>query len=110
MRFRLRTLLIVLAVLPPLMAPLLVWGWREYVAWRNNRSHTLEAGTGYLGVVPDEELADHRGVPLITVKPGAPADIAGLMPGDVITSINKQPCRGVDDLDAALAKSTAGSN
>ena len=30
MRFRLRTLLIVLAILPPLMA----WGWWKYDAWK----------------------------------------------------------------------------
>ena len=109
-RYKLRTLLILLAVLPPVLAPLSVWSWREYVAWRNNRSHALEPGTGYLGVVPDEELADHRGVPLIMVRPGTPADTAGLMAGDVITSINNRPCRGIDDLDGALAKSAAGSN
>ena len=34
MRYRLRTLLILLAVLPPILAPLGAWGWREYQAYR----------------------------------------------------------------------------
>jgi hypothetical protein len=34
MQYRLRTLLIVLAILPPILAPLGAWGWREYQAYR----------------------------------------------------------------------------
>jgi hypothetical protein len=35
MRYRLRTLLIAAAILPPILALLSLWGWREYLAWRN---------------------------------------------------------------------------
>ena len=76
---------------------------------RNDPSQVTEPGTGYLGVVPDEGIGDRRGVPLISVRTGAPADTAGLMAGDVITSINDQPCRDFADFDAALAKAAPGS-
>ena len=39
MRYKLRTLLIVLAIGPMLLAPLMVWGWREYQAYRTRTIH-----------------------------------------------------------------------
>jgi hypothetical protein len=33
MRYRLRTLLLALAILPPLLAGGWIWGWREYRDW-----------------------------------------------------------------------------
>lgn len=37
MRYRLRTLLILLAVVPPILGPLGAWGWREYQAYRERQ-------------------------------------------------------------------------
>lgn len=37
MRYRLRTLLILLAVLPPMLAPIGAWGWREWQAYRQRQ-------------------------------------------------------------------------
>jgi hypothetical protein len=37
MRYRLRTLLILLAVGPAILAPLGAWGWREYQAYRERQ-------------------------------------------------------------------------
>jgi hypothetical protein len=36
-RYRLRTLLIVLALGPAVLAPLGAWGWREYQAYRERQ-------------------------------------------------------------------------
>jgi putative serine protease PepD len=41
-----------------------------------------------------------RGVQVTAVVPGGPSDVAGLRPGDVITSINGQPARSTDQLVA----------
>ena len=37
MRYSLRTLLIVMAVMPPILRPLGAWGWREYRAYRERQ-------------------------------------------------------------------------
>lgn len=37
MRFRLRTLLILLTVGPAILAPFGAWGWREYQAYRSRQ-------------------------------------------------------------------------
>jgi len=43
MRYRLRTLLIALALLPPLLAGGWVWGWREYAQWQERRQQQRSA-------------------------------------------------------------------
>jgi S1-C subfamily serine protease len=106
MRYRLRTLLILLAIGPPILAPLSVWGWREYLAWRS-RQPTQIPGTGYLGAQMDDAAA--AGVKVLSVRPGGPAEAGGLLKGDVITSINRRPCRDMDDFDAAFSQLTVGN-
>jgi len=107
-RYKLRTLLILLAIGPPMLAPLMVWGWREYVAWYNTRMDALVPGTGYLGGEFDDPPGV-GGVQVNAVRRGFAAEAGGLMAGDVITAINNRPCNGVMDLDVALDQATVGT-
>ncbi len=43
-----------------------------------------------------------KGVEVMEIKPGSPAAIAGLRPGDIITSVNRQPVEDVNDVRRAL--------
>ena len=106
MRYRLRTLLIVLAIGPPALAPIGVWVWQKI-----QEAKRLEAEPGYLGLYPDESLDGPagNGVTVHSVRPGSPAENAGLMGGDVICSINNKPCRRVVDLDEVMVITTVGS-
>jgi S1-C subfamily serine protease len=47
-------------------------------------------------------LTDSRGVLVVSVEPGSPADIAGLHDGDVLLAIEGEPLHGVDDLHKRL--------
>src|SRR5689334_9320802 len=105
-RYKLRTLLIVLALGPPLLAPIGVWGWREFVAWRNARS--LPAGSKpYLGATI-EPSPDEAGARVARVHPGSPAEAGGLAAGDVIYSVKNRPCTS-DDVITAVIESKAGT-
>jgi len=55
MRYRLRTLLIAVAIIPPVVAPLGVWAWREYLAWQNTRPDVQVLQPGYLGAILDDD-------------------------------------------------------
>jgi hypothetical protein len=43
MRYRLRTLLIALAILPPLLAGGWIWGWREFAEWKQHQEQERQA-------------------------------------------------------------------
>src|SRR5262245_30259342 len=108
MRYRLRTLLIVVVLGPPLLAPLLIRGWREYVVWRNWQMYGVgRYEKGYLGVAYAN--AEGGGVKVTLVRPGCAAEASGVIAGDVITAINNQPCNTENDLHAVLANSTVGT-
>ncbi len=49
----------------------------------------------------ENRLPDATGVLVIGVRPGFPADVAGLAAGDVITTVNRQPVTSLDMLKAA---------
>jgi serine protease Do len=49
----------------------------------------------------ENQLPDTNGVLVIGVRRGFPAQVAGLSRGDIITSLNRQPVTGLDDLRAA---------
>lgn len=68
---------------------------------------------GYLGVAGQDielpralvrrhELAANRGIAVISVEPGSPAETAGFREGDVLTAFEDQPLRGIDDLHRTL--------
>jgi S1-C subfamily serine protease len=42
------------------------------------------------------------------VKPGSPADVAGVRVGDIITEVGGTPVRSADDLSATLGRLNAG--
>jgi serine protease Do len=62
----------------------------------------------------DENLARHlrltsdTGVVVVEIAPGSPASEAGLVPGDVITSVNGEPVRTEDDAFILIADSRVG--
>lgn len=64
---------------------------------------------GYLGVVADDRAAGASGVELLEVMGGSPAAQGGLEQGDVITKVDDQPIRSLDDFAAALADQPAGT-
>jgi serine protease Do len=51
----------------------------------------------------ENRLADAVGVLVIGVRPGFPADVAGLTAGDVVTTINRRPVDSLDVIKAAHA-------
>jgi S1-C subfamily serine protease len=68
---------------------------------------------GYLGIAGQDleiprrlvrrhELADRRGLLIVTVEPGSPAETAGLREGDLLVAFEEQPVRGIDDLHRLL--------
>ena len=72
---------------------------------------------GYLGVgvqtarLPGavaEELGQETGVLIISVEPGSSAEAAGLVLGDTLVTLDRQPVRRVDDLQAHLAGDRVG--
>jgi S1-C subfamily serine protease len=63
---------------------------------------------GYLGVRADDH-GSGDGVRIESVLPGGPADKGGLQAGDLITAIEGQPMRSLDDFAAQLAHMPAGA-
>lgn len=53
-------------------------------------------------------LATTKGVMVVDVKPGSPADSAGIEPGDVIREVNQRPVNTVKDFDNSLRQSRRG--
>ncbi|OKH54189.1 peptidase S1 [Scytonema sp. HK-05] len=51
-----------------------------------------------------------RGILIVRVVPGSPADTAGLRPGDVIQQINNQPVTTGDAVQQFIEKSGVGAN
>ncbi len=51
----------------------------------------------------EHRLKDDTGVIVIGIQPGFPADVAGLQPGDIVTTINRKPVNSLDVLKAAQA-------
>jgi serine protease Do len=47
------------------------------------------------------QLTDDTGVIVLGVQPGFPADVAGLQPGDIVTSVNRQPITSLDVIKGA---------
>ena len=52
------------------------------------------------------QLPNDTGVVVIGVQPGFPADIAGLLPGDIVTTINRRPVDSLEILKSAHAAYT----
>ena len=75
---------------------------------------------GYLGIgtqpvrLPDSvrgQIGEAQGdtaLMLVALEPGAPADQAGLLLGDILLSLDGRPTRDVDDVLAALGHDAVG--
>jgi S1-C subfamily serine protease len=61
----------------------------------------------YLGTIPDY-TSEVEGVKLTGVRAGGPADKAGLVAGDIITSLAKHPIKNIYDYTYALDAATIG--
>ncbi len=53
-------------------------------------------------------LSTTKGVLVIDVKPGSPADSAGIEPGDVIREVNQRPVNTVKDFENSVRQSRRG--
>jgi serine protease Do len=53
------------------------------------------------------QLESQKGVVITDVEPGSPADNAGLMPGEIITQIDKKEIKNINDFNKII-KSTEG--
>ena len=49
----------------------------------------------------EHQLPDDKGVIVIGIQPGFPADVAGLQPGDIVTTITRLPVDSLEILKAA---------
>lgn len=63
---------------------------------------------GYLGVVADDAHDRGRGVRILEVRPGSPADKAGLKPDDLIVALAEMKLRQMSDMAAILAQVPVG--
>ncbi|MFA6383874.1 MAG: Do family serine endopeptidase [Candidatus Omnitrophota bacterium] len=61
-------------------------------AWRGMRVEDLTPD-----IMRRFNLKDERGVVVVAVEPGSPADLAGITPGDVVGQINRLPVTGSAD-------------
>lgn len=63
---------------------------------------------GYLGFTPDEEYKLNNGVRVVAVKPGGPAEAAGLQKDDLVKSVDGKPVFTVDEMDTLQKGTTPG--
>ncbi|WP_425614503.1 PDZ domain-containing protein [Anatilimnocola sp. NA78] len=68
---------------------------------------TPAASPGYLGLTADE-TDGQSGVVVLNVKPGSPAETAGLRKDDLISAINGLGVKNLDDFQASLDQVAAG--
>jgi serine protease Do len=54
--------------------------------------------------------SDEKGIVIVNIEPGAPADEAGLRRGDVITEINRQHITNLSDFNRIIARIKPGDN
>ncbi|MBN1913304.1 MAG: Do family serine endopeptidase [Candidatus Omnitrophica bacterium] len=48
------------------------------------------------------KIEEKRGVLVVNVEPGSPADESGIIPGDIILEINKRPVKDISDYEKAI--------
>jgi membrane-associated protease RseP (regulator of RpoE activity) len=65
------------------------------------------AGAGYLGLVADE-TDGQQGIVVLTTRPGSPAEAAGVKKDDVVTAINGQAVRNLNDFQHVMDQIAAG--
>lgn len=65
------------------------------------------ASPGYLGLTADE-TDGQQGIVVLGVKPGSPAEAAKLQKNDLVTAINGQAVKNLDDFQTVLDQVAAG--
>ncbi|MBS0209288.1 MAG: PDZ domain-containing protein [Planctomycetes bacterium] len=65
--------------------------------------------TGFLGLVADDRQDNGQGIRVTDLMPGGPAERGGLKAQDVVTSINGNPTRSMDDFARAITGQGPGT-
>jgi serine protease Do len=83
-----------------------------------NESGSGAASTGKLGLAVDDLNQDTRqqlnapaeihGAVIANVRPGSPAEDAGLQPGDVVVEVNRKPVASAEQFASVMHTSPAG--
>jgi serine protease Do len=86
----------------------------------NEGSQDGKANTGKLGLAVDDLNQDARqqlqvpaelkGAAIANVRPGSPADDAGLQPGDVVLEVNRKPVISAEQFSNAVHANPAGKD
>ena len=83
---------------------------REVVAASESGDLGLAVQPVTASIAAELGLERAEGLVVTSVKPGSPADEAGLQRGDVIAEINRQPVRNRSDYDRAVEKTEKGKS
>ena len=85
--------------------------WSYYIPASQYAAHVEQMENAYVGVgITITVMEDGSGFEIMVVNEGGPADEAGLLVGDVITSIEGQSCEGLSATDARnLVRGTEGT-
>jgi serine protease Do len=86
----------------------------------DNESGATQGSTGKLGFAVDDLNQDARqqlqipadvhGAAIANVRPGSPAEDAGLQPGDVVIEVNRKPVASAEQFAGAVHASPAGKD
>ena len=86
----------------------------------NNGGAQGQSNTGKLGLAVDDLDQDARqqlqvptdvkGAAIANVRPGSPADDAGLQPGDVVVEVNRKPVTSAEQFVSAVHATPAGKD
>lgn len=88
-----------------------LWTRPGSLTYQTSKAGAAAAAGGpsaYLGIVPDEAAEPDKGLPVMSVLPGSPADNAGVKPGDVLVRLNDKPINKFKDLLDALGAGKPG--
>jgi len=83
---------------------------REVVAAAENGGLGLAVQPVTASMAAELGLERAEGLVITSIKPGSPADEAGLQRGDVITEINRRPVRNLSDYNRAAEKTEIGKS
>ena len=64
---------------------------------------------GYLGLIADDRQTSGKGIRVMEIITGGPAEQAGLKTGDLISSVNNQAVRSMDDFARTMSAAPAGA-
>ncbi len=65
---------------------------------------TATAEPGYLGLIADDAIGGERGVEVLSVNEGGPAEAAGLREADLIIAVNRKGVATVEDMASVMER------